>query len=249
MNKTPYKYPFQPLPECVLWYDMQDSGNKILDRSGYEHHGTNVGSIRILGLRQFVRNFDGDDRIGITASPKLALGAASSWSFEAIVKVTGKADLYENCVIFANGGVGWIKGISLCGWAGGAGDNYWKPTIGVQSGVTDEGFTAQSNVDILGTGYKHLIGIFDRRIAGQEKLSVYMNGARIAYNQSPPAWLNGFDLTGSNNNWRIGAGGSIGTDKRLNGAVGLVRVYKGIISPVQALAIFREIAPQYGIVS
>ena len=67
-------YPPKLRPGCVLHIDMQDTGNKLIDHSGFNNHGVNYGSVSVAGPGGQVRSFDGvDDYITVPSSNSLKL--------------------------------------------------------------------------------------------------------------------------------------------------------------------------------
>ncbi|MBT9166929.1 MAG: hypothetical protein DDT19_00253 [Syntrophomonadaceae bacterium] len=68
----PDVYPRFPRDGCVLDLDMQDTGAKLIDHSGFFNDGTNFGSTPVAGPNGWVRSFDGvDDFIQIPDSPSI----------------------------------------------------------------------------------------------------------------------------------------------------------------------------------
>lgn len=86
---TPYVNPPKIPYGCLLWLDMQDMGDKIIDRSDKGNHGISTGSISAsasIGYGQ-ARKFDGIDdfvigtsNLGISGDAEFTLQAWVYWN-------------------------------------------------------------------------------------------------------------------------------------------------------------------------
>jgi hypothetical protein len=183
-------------------------------------------------------SFNGtSDYIDAGSGASLQFGTNKSWSFETWVNVTGSGGNYDDNIV-GSGGHGYTKGCSLFGGVGTTPNVYFYPRLECQSGVSGEGFAVTQAVSILNSGWVHLVGVFDRQTAGSEKLYLYKNGILVASNTTPPAWLNGFDLT-SGYNFYIGRHRSY-TTKYFHGLIDDVRIYNRALSQAEITALYES---------
>lgn len=229
-NAIPSRYPLKIRPGCVLYMDMQDGGSKLIDHSGYSHHGVNYGSISVAGPGGLVRSFDGVDDY-ISLGHPAALNSPNAFTLEAWTKATvlpqGSGVITESYVST----VQYELGFGFNEAAGGSA----KAKVGFFVGGT--WYVAADSVDVAIGAWVHILGTWDGTT-----LKIYKMGKLVG------SAVPGTTPTASTEPILVGRRhDSSGSKQYFPGPIGKVAKYNRTLPAAEIAEIFAEEAWRYGV--
>ncbi len=230
-------YPVKIPDGCVLYYDMQDRTNKIIDHSGLGNHGTAVGTMGVTGYSGLERRFDElDDKIAAGNVSNLQFSTAFSF-----VMWLKRKDLASNQFLF-----GKYKTTDNTRSYG----LFWQglPStmnfVVSKDGTSNDGSLTQllepSQSISSASTYYMVAGTYQYVTDGTSLMRLYVNGNLVASTNvavgpifnSPNALCIG---TRSSNDWFFG------------GNIGHFSLYNRMLSRIEIGQLYRADAWRYGL--
>lgn len=218
---TPESYPLYLPSGCILYFDMQDAGNKLIDHSGMGNHGTNYGSLAVAGPHGLLRSFDGtDDYADFGTGVKPTVFTVKAWCKPSVI-TTINTRIIAGMTDVTNWQNGWAMYINDGSLYFGVGNGSWRTKSSVIS----------PNVWYQGIGTLSAAGVFN----------FYINGAMVG---TPTAGVGvSYAVT---NGGRLAKG--IGYNTPFAGLMGDVEVLSGYaMTASEARQAYREEAWKYGV--
>lgn len=214
---------------CVLCLDMQDSGNRLIDYSGFGNYGANSGSISVTGYTSPVRSFDGVDDF-INCGKSTSIGDLNLISIETWFK---RNSLGGGTVGRHLDKVKWIL------------DCPGSQRMSFQrSFSTTNGFWTSPNSSILTGKWNHVVVTYDSSSAANQPI-FYVNGILTATSiTTAPVGISVSDV-----NDNLYMGNSIAQNRGFDGQMGLTRLYNRIITSTEAASLYKENAWRYGLLA
>ncbi|MHB1001902.1 MAG: LamG domain-containing protein [Armatimonadota bacterium] len=211
----------------ILCLDMQDSGNRIIDSSGYGNHGANSGSIPVTGQYGLARSFDSVDDF-INCGKPASLNDISQLSLEVWFKRTG----------LGGGTVGrhMDKGKWILDCPGSQRMSFQRVFS-----TTNGYWVSPLNSIVTGRWY-HVVLAYDASSAGNTPV-FYINGIQAVTSVSvAPVGTASSDAGDS-----LYIGNNTALTRGFDGQSGIIRIFNRILSAHEALALYRENAWRYGL--
>ena len=238
-------YPKASSLGCVLDMPMDDiSALKLLDRSGYENHGTATGTSIASTLAVACRNFNGSsDQVAIDDAASLDIGANQDFGIHCWVKFDTALDMSSTnnkYRILSK----WASNVGYQLYMRGGSANGLQVSIG--DGSAERGWQPGANIaTTLQNGAWHCLDLVLVRTAA--KAAIYLDSVAQTVQNSSGALSTyaASDLS----NAAILYVGSLGGSAYYKGGMSRLEIVKRAVGPADVKARFQAEAWEYGVKS
>ena len=227
----PSVYPLPILRDCSLLFDMQESGNKVIDHSGRGNHGTNSGSTIVAGHTGLVRSFGpvADDKITVTKAASINAQGRTAMSFALWVRKTIDGDLW----LFEKNETAWTAGYRLSISATGKLTAVFYAVDATAQAVATNSIS--SNV------WRFLAGVYNED--GDGKIKLYENAALQGLDTNTAGTGGGEDDSSLN----LIVGCDFGGTKGLVGLMGRTYIWTRALPAAEIRELYRRDSWRYGL--
>lgn len=222
-------YPLSARLGCILHYDMQQDGNRLIDLSGNNNHAIVSGALPVVGLgNRLVRKFDSIDDY-INAGHDASLGNLPQISIEMWTFRTNQGEGNQGRY-FDKGG----KIAASCATSATRID--FRRTFSTTNGYW------YSDTKIVTTRWQHIVITYDGSSIENNPV-IYIDGVPVTVTRNTKPAGNMTDDTNDD----LYLGNKSDTNGTWNGSIGIISMYNRILTPLDITMLKRENSWLYGL--